>query len=72
MMKKTFAVEGVDCANCAAKIERGIQAMDGVSRCTLSFLTGKLMIEADDEKMDEIIGGAKKLMRKVEPDAIMK
>lgn len=72
IMKKIFKVEGVDCANCAAKIERGIQAVDGVSRCTLSFMTSKLTIEADDAKMDTVIGEAKKIMRKVEPDAVLK
>ena len=29
-MKKTFRLEGLDCANCAAKIEKKVKAMDGV------------------------------------------
>ena len=46
-MKKTFRLEGLDCANCAAKIERGIAALDGVSNASVNFMTGKLTIEAE-------------------------
>lgn len=71
-MKKTFRVEGLDCANCAAKMERGIAALEGVSNATLNFMTSKLTIEADDARMPEIIEEAGKIVRKVEPDAILK
>ena len=30
-MKKTFKLEGLDCANCAAKIENAVKKIDGVS-----------------------------------------
>lgn len=66
---KKFRVEGLDCANCAAKIERGIQGINGVKSATLSFMTGKLTIDADDANMGAIVAEAEKIVRKIEPDA---
>lgn len=71
-MKKIFRLEGLDCANCAAKIERGIQGLDGVANASVNFMTTKLTIEATDEKMDDIIKEAEKIVKKVEPGTVMK
>lgn len=71
-MKKTFRVDGLDCANCAAKMERGIAALEGVTSATINFMTCKLTIEADDARMPAIIDEAGKIVSKVEPDAILK
>ena len=43
-MKKTYRIEGLDCANCAAKIEGMISKLDGVNSCTINFITGKIII----------------------------
>ena len=47
-MKKTFKLIGLDCANCAAQIENAIQKIDGVKNASVSFMTGKLVIEVFD------------------------
>lgn len=67
-MKKTYLLDGLCCANCAAKIERGVAAIDGVTNASVSFLTTKLVIEGDDDKMDEIVEAAMKVVKKIEPD----
>lgn len=67
-MKKTFKLEELDCANCAAKMERAIREIDGVTQDTVSFLTQKLTIEAEDERFEEIVKKAAKVCKKVEPD----
>ena len=46
-MRKSFKLENLDCANCAAKMENGIKNIDGVKSATVSFMTQKLVIEAD-------------------------
>jgi len=71
-MKKTFKLEGLDCANCAAKIEKAINELDGVKNATVNFITTKMVIEADDEKMPAIIEAAEKTVKKIEPDTVMK
>ena len=54
-MKKKFKMEDLDCANCAAKMEDGIRKIDGVTSASVSFMTQKLVIEADDDRFDEIM-----------------
>ncbi|NLL72342.1 MAG: heavy metal transporter [Clostridiales bacterium] len=70
-MKKKFNLEGLGCANCAAKMETAINKLDGVKEATVNFMTQKLVIDGDDEKMAEIIKEAQKIIRKIEPDTRM-
>ena len=67
-MKKTFKIENLDCAHCAAKIQDGIQKIDGVKNAEVNFLTLKLKLEADDDRFDEIFDEVLKVVAKVEPD----
>ena len=67
-MKKRFKLVDLDCANCAAKIENAISNMDGVNSCTVSFMTQKLTLDADDARFDQILQQAAKVCKKVEPD----
>lgn len=71
-MKKTFRLEGLDCANCAAKIETAVGKLEGVKEATVNFMTTKMVIEAEDEKMTDIIAEAEKLVKKIEPGTVMK
>ena len=71
-MKKTFKLENLCCANCAAKIERGIAKLDGVISANIGFMTQRLTIEADDEKFDIIMDETAKIIKKIEPDCILK
>ena len=65
-MKKTYKLIDLDCANCAAKMETAIKKLPGVTGATVSFLTQKMTIEADD--LDAIIKDVVKCIKKVEPD----
>lgn len=67
---KTFNVDNLDCANCAAKIERQVSNLDGVNSATCDFMTKKLIIEvADKNNLNNIIDLAKSVVSKIEPDA---
>ena len=67
-MKKTFKLIDLDCANCAAKMETAIKKIDGVSDASVSFMTQKMTIEADDAQFDAIMKQVVKTCKKVEPD----
>lgn len=67
-MKKVFKLEDLDCANCAAKMERAIAKIDGVTAATVSFMSQRLTIEADEERFDDIMKVVVKTCKKVEPD----
>lgn len=66
-MKKKFMLEGLDCANCTTKIEREINALNGVESASVSFMTTKMIIEGDEDKMADIIAAAEKIVNKYEP-----
>lgn len=67
-MKKHFKLIDLDCANCAAKMEAAIKKLDGVNDASVSFLSQKMTIDAEDDKFDEIVKQAVKVCKKVEPD----
>ena len=67
-MKKTFNLEDLDCANCAAKMEAAINKMDEVKPASVSFFTQKLTVEAEGEVTDDLMKKIAKVCRKVEPD----
>ncbi|MDD6878048.1 MAG: heavy metal-associated domain-containing protein [Clostridiaceae bacterium] len=67
-MKKVFRLEELDCANCAAKMESGIARLEGVQSVSVSFMTQKLTLEADDAVFDDVLARAEKLVRRIEPD----
>ena len=67
-MRKTFKLDELDCANCGAKMEAAIKKIDGVVDVKVTFMTQKLVVEADDARFDEIMDEAQTLCRKIEPD----
>ena len=67
-MKKKFKLQDLDCANCAAKMEEAIKKIAGLSDASVSFMTQKMMIDAEDGRFDEIMEEVVKVCRKVEPD----
>ena len=62
-MKKTFVLEDLDCANCAAKIENAVKELEHVISASVSFMTQKLVLEAPDEKFEEVV---KRAVRSIE------
>ncbi|MGI6264195.1 MAG: cation transporter [Acutalibacteraceae bacterium] len=71
-MKKRFALEDLDCANCARKMEDAIRKLDGVRDAQVNFISQSLTLEADDADFDAALKAAQKAIRKVEPDCRIK
>ena len=72
-MKKTFLLEDLDCANCAAKVENGVKKLEGVKNASVSFMAQKMTIEAEDGvDFDELMKRVVKLCRRIEPDMVIK
>ena len=46
-MKSKFSIKGLDCPNCAAKLESMIERLDGVDSAKINFLTEKITIESE-------------------------
>ena len=71
-MTKTFLLDEIDCPNCAAKAEANVLKIKGVESASLSFLTQKLIVTANDDIFESLIEDIKKAVRKVEPDCEIK
>lgn len=71
-MKRKFVLEGLDCANCASKMENDISRLDGVECASINLMTAKLTIDAAEDKMQGIIEYAEKIVKKYEPDVVFK
>lgn len=67
-MKKTYRLENLGCANCAAKMETAIRKLAGVNGATIAFMTQRLSLDAEDAMVDEILEQAQAAIRKIEPD----
>ena len=67
-MRKVFKMEDLDCANCAAKMEDAIRRIEGVESVSVSYITQRLTLVADDDKFDYIVRQAQKVCRRIEPD----
>ena len=67
-MTKTFQLEDLDCANCAAKMQEAILKLDGVMDAQYNFLTQKMTITAEDAAFDRIMKQVVKACRRIEPD----
>ena len=67
-MKKKFKLVDLDCANCAAKMEGAIKKIDGVNDATVSFLTQKLTLDAEDARFEAVLDEVVRVCKKVEPD----
>ena len=67
-MQKKYSIE-VDCANCAAAVERKLAELEGIEKVSISFMAQKMIVdfaEGVDEKgkLKEML----KVARKIEPD----
>ena len=73
-MKKVYSIEGRDCANCAAKIEDKINKIKEIDEDNLNFMIEKLSIEfkaSTDEEAEEVMKEVRKIVKKMEPDAVI-
>lgn len=70
-MRKSFKLQDLDCANCAAKMEDAINRIDGVEKATISFMTQKLTLVADDARFDAVLDEAQRAFSKIERDCVI-
>ena len=68
-MRKSYALEDLDCANCAAKMEAAINKMPQIEKATVSFMTSRLsLVVPDGTDMAVLLNEVQKEINKVEPD----
>lgn len=60
---------GIDCPNCAAKLERKLQKLDGVDNAVINFMLEKLFLECSAENEAAVMEAVEKTVIKFERDA---
>lgn len=68
-MTSVLKIKNLGCASCAAKMERKIAALPGVSGVRVNFLTQKLTLEVKEEHLEETLDKADTIIRTIEPQA---
>ncbi len=66
-MEKTFKLQELDCANCAAKMQEAISKIPGVQSATVNFMTQKLILAADEQDWSRILNDVHAAIRKILP-----
>ncbi|WP_273334967.1 MULTISPECIES: heavy metal translocating P-type ATPase [Clostridium] len=68
-IKRRFILQGLDCANCAGKIENEVKNLEVVRFASIDFVSKKLTLETNQNvstsELDEKIKG---IVKKIEPD----
>lgn len=68
-IRKELILGGLDCANCADKIEKKVSEIKGIDLSSMNFVTKTLTIEIKStEDIELIIQQVRKIVRKLEPD----
>ena len=67
-MNIKFKIKGLDCANCAAELERALRKIEGIKNATISFMAERMDLEYDENNEEEIIKKVKKVIKREEPD----
>ncbi|MBE3555440.1 MAG: heavy metal translocating P-type ATPase, partial [Thermicanus sp.] len=66
---KELILEGLNCANCAAKIEDRVSALEGIRSVSLNFVTKTLTIETSEgQSLPHLLERTKEIVQRVEPD----
>lgn len=71
-MKKIIALQDLDCASCAAKMEDAVRKINGVDSVSISFMTQKMILDIDETNTDNIMKEIKSVCKRVEPDCKLK
>ena len=65
-------LKGLDCANCANKIESRVNKLEEVEEASLNFSLGRISIRIENEnKKDKVIENIIKIVKELEPDVVV-
>ena len=70
-MNKAFRFKNLDCADCAAKLERKLAEIDGINSISVNFIFQKMIVDFDETRKDEIFAKMKKTINDFEPDMVI-
>ncbi|NLK95891.1 MAG: cadmium-translocating P-type ATPase [Clostridiales bacterium] len=69
--KLVLRLKGLDCANCAQKIESKISQLENVEKAEINFSIEKLSVKLKTKNKNETINEIKNIVKEIEPDIIV-
>lgn len=71
-MKKSYKLDNLGCANCAARMEADINKIDGVEKAQVVFMTSKLKLEVTTDNIEPILDQAQAIITSYESDCVIR
>ena len=72
VIKKEFTLEGLCCGNCAAKIERDVKKLNGITAASVDFVTKTLSMEiTDGTAANSLIAQADAIIKRHDSEVVM-
>ncbi|WP_379142241.1 heavy metal translocating P-type ATPase [Paenibacillus sp. sgz500992] len=71
-VRRQWVLEGLDCANCAMKIENKVKKIEGVSSCSVNFAMKMMTLETAAAYADTVSEEAKRTVTTLEPHVKLK
>lgn len=65
-----LVLEGLDCANCALKIENKVKTINGIKNATVNFANKTMLVESSEDK-DSIIEKIREVVSQLEPHVLV-
>lgn len=67
-----WLLDGIDCANCASKVERGVAKVAGVANSNVNYMTQTLSFEIVGERDEPVLAQVQQKVAVLEPDVVLK
>ncbi|SPU04645.1 copper(I)-transporting ATPase [Bacillus tequilensis] len=66
-MKQEYVLDGLDCSNCAQKIENGVKGIKGIDGCAVNFAASTLTVSADGKEEQWVTDKVEKKVKSIDP-----
>lgn len=66
-MKQEYVLDGLDCSNCARKIENGVKGIKGINGCAVNFAASTLTVSADGKEEQWVTNKVEKKVKSIDP-----
>ncbi|MDQ4709118.1 heavy metal translocating P-type ATPase [Bacillus subtilis] len=67
LVKQEYVLDGLDCSNCAQKIENGVKGIKGIDGCAVNFAASTLTVSADGKEEQWVTNKVEKKVKSIDP-----
>ncbi|WP_162103561.1 heavy metal translocating P-type ATPase [Bacillus sp. SKDU12] len=72
LVKQEYVLDGLDCSNCAQKIENGIKGINGIDECAVNFAASTLIVSADGKEEQWVTDKVEKKVKSIDPHVMVR